>query len=179
MPLTILLILMVELLVGVPVTFQILDHGLARAAGEPSAEVPAATAPAPASLPAVPSSSAASEAAPAGPSQTQAAAATVTAAAAAAAPGDGASVADAGLEPQPQQQQQLTPEEAAIRDLSLEMKPRRSVAKVEQVEAPKAGSVILVATDVCLKALPRSVLPVGLPLLIQFDMPATKVGTLG
>jgi translation initiation factor 4A len=76
---------------------------------------------------------------------------------------------------QQQQQQQLSPEEAAIRDLSLELKPRRSAARAEEVQAPKPGILILAATDACLKALPKSVLPVGLPLLIQFDMPATKV----
>lgn len=36
------------------------------------------------------------------------------------------------------------------------------------------GSVVLAATDVCLRALPRELLPVGLPLLVQYDVPPTK-----
>ena len=36
-------------------------------------------------------------------------------------------------------------------------------------------SIALVATDVCLKALHRDFLPLGLPLLIQYDLPSTKV----
>jgi hypothetical protein len=36
------------------------------------------------------------------------------------------------------------------------------------------ASLVLATTDVCLKALPRDLLPLGLPLLIQFDIPPTK-----
>eukprot|EP00882_Tetradesmus_deserticola_P012081 GHRQ01012797.1.p1 GENE.GHRQ01012797.1~~GHRQ01012797.1.p1 ORF type:complete len:269 (+),score=97.30 GHRQ01012797.1:742-1548(+) len=35
-------------------------------------------------------------------------------------------------------------------------------------------SLVLVASDVCLRGLPRELLPVGLPLLIQYDLPASK-----
>ncbi|KAI8472627.1 MAG: hypothetical protein J3K34DRAFT_453765 [Monoraphidium minutum] len=36
------------------------------------------------------------------------------------------------------------------------------------------ASLVLATTDVCLKALPKELLPIGLPLLIQYDIPTSK-----
>jgi translation initiation factor 4A len=33
---------------------------------------------------------------------------------------------------------------------------------------------VLVASDICLKGIPRELLPLGLPLLIQYDLPSSK-----
>ncbi|WIA19248.1 hypothetical protein OEZ85_003885 [Tetradesmus obliquus] len=40
--------------------------------------------------------------------------------------------------------------------------------------ADDGRSLVLVASDACLKGLPRDLLPLGLPLLIQYDLPASK-----
>lgn len=38
------------------------------------------------------------------------------------------------------------------------------------------SSLVLVTTDACLKGLPKEVVPLGVPLLIQYHLPKTKVG---
>jgi hypothetical protein len=53
----------------------------------------------------------------------------------------------------------------------------------QQQQLPAAGelqqdprSIALVASDVCLKVLHKDLLPLGLSLLIQYDLPSSKVG---
>ncbi len=60
------------------------------------------------------------------------------------------------------------------RDVVRGMKPESN--KNENVEqAVIMQTTILATTDVCLKALSKDVLPLGLPLLLQYDLARQKV----
>jgi len=70
------------------------------------------------------------------------------------------------------QEQQLTHQQQAA--------GTRSSSSTTAEDSGPAGpstctSLVLATTDVCLKVVPKELLPIGLPLLIQYDIPPTKV----
>jgi hypothetical protein len=69
---------------------------------------------------------------------------------------------------QQQQQQQGQQQQPQVQ----QQKQQQGAATGQQQDS---RSVALVATDVCLKALQKDILPLGPSLLIQYDLPSSKV----
>jgi hypothetical protein len=79
-----------------------------------------------------------------------------------------------------QHQQEAARNPSAIGQEAPAQQPEQAEASTSSAAAaapPKAQCVVLVTTDVCLKAAPKELLPLGLPLLVQYDLPASKVSS--